>query len=338
MPRTSARHSSPDQPPKRVRRGTFAGALAPLLLAPAVLRTAYAQTAPPAMLRLASNAADDVTPLLWAQHTGLFAKAGLNVDIQRFNSGSVVTAAVVGRSVEIGKANLLSLIGARSHGIALQLVAPGELWLTDKPISGMIVLKDGPITGAKDLNGKTLPAGGLHDLLETASRAWVDANGGDSKTLHFIEMSSSIAPQALVDGRIAAATLSTPYLGNALATGKFRVLGRPEDAIAKRFMITGWFASEPTIQQNHDALMRFAQVCQQAAAYTDVHTAETVALTAPFWGIEPDVLAHMNRAYVAGVIDPKDIQPLADAALKYGVIEKPLDVADLISAVALRAR
>jgi NitT/TauT family transport system substrate-binding protein len=321
-----------------MRRSTFAGGLTAAALARALSERATAQSAPLVTLRLASNAADDVTPLLWAQHSGLFAKAGLSVDIQRFNSGSVVTAAVVGRSVEIGKSNLLSLMGARSHGIPLQLVAPGELWLSDKPISAMIVVKDGPIATAKDLNGKTLPAGGLHDLLETASRAWVDANGGDSKTLHFIEMSSSIAPQALIDGRVAAATLSTPYLGTALASGKFRILGRPEDAIAKRFMITGWFASEPTIADNHDALVRFGQVCQQAAAYTNVHTAETVPLTAPFWGIDADVLAHMNRAYVAGAVDPRDIQPLADAALKYGVIDTPLDVPSLISPVALRAR
>jgi ABC-type nitrate/sulfonate/bicarbonate transport system substrate-binding protein len=178
----------------------------------------------------------------------------------------------------------------------------------------------------------------LHDLLEISSRAWVDANGGDARTLKFIEMPSSASVQALVENRIAAATLSTPYLGNALATGKVRMLCRPEDAIAKRFMIGAWLANESFIAEHHDALVRFAQVVAKAAAYTNVHTAETVGITSAFWGLEPDVLAHMNRAYVALTVDPKDIQPMIDAAVKYGVVDKPVDVQELISSVALRPR
>jgi NitT/TauT family transport system substrate-binding protein len=316
-----------------VTRAVFAGGLA----AAALLRGRVALAdAPLVPMHLASNAADDVTPLLWAQHTGAFAKAGFDVDIQKFSTGSVISAAVIGGAIPIGKSSLLPLIGARSRGVPLQLVMPGELWLSDAPISGMVVLKDSPVKTARDLNGATLPAAGLHDLLETSTRAWVDANGGDARTLHFIELPSSAALQALVDGRIAAATLSTPYLGTVLASGKVRLVGRPEDAIAKRFMITGWFATESYIEKNHDALIRFAQVVQRSAAYTNVHHAETVSVTAPFWNVDPEVLATMNRAYVATAVDPRDIQPVIDAAAKYGVIDKPFPAEDLISAVAPR--
>jgi NitT/TauT family transport system substrate-binding protein len=322
-----------------VRRERFLGSLAVAALAtrPA---PAAADTPPPAPadLHLASNAADDVTPLLWAIKTGAFAKAGLNVDIQKFSTGSVISAAVIGGAVAIGKSSLLPLISARARGIPLQLVVPGELWLTDEPISGMVVLKESPVKSARDLNGTTLPAAGLHDLLETSTRAWVDAGGGDSKTLKFVELPSSAALQALEEGRIAAATLSTPYLGTVLASGKVRLIGRPEDAIAKRFMITGWFATEAFVAQHRDVVARFAQVVQTAALYTNAHHAETVSLTAPFWGVDPEVLATMNRAFVAPTVDPRDIQPVIDAALKYGVIDKPLQADDLISSVALRSR
>jgi NitT/TauT family transport system substrate-binding protein len=293
-----------------VRRERFLGSLAVAALAtrPA---PAAADTPPPAPadLHLASNAADDVTPLLWAIKTGAFAKAGLNVDIQKFSTGSVISAAVIGGAVAIGKSSLLPLISARARGIPLQLVVPGELWLTDEPISGMVVLKESPVK-----------------------------SGGDSKTLKFVELPSSAALQALEEGRIAAATLSTPYLGTVLASGKVRLIGRPEDAIAKRFMITGWFATEAFVAQHRDVVARFAQVVQTAALYTNAHHAETVSLTAPFWGVDPEVLATMNRAFVAPTVDPRDIQPVIDAALKYGVIDKPLQADDLISSVALRSR
>ena len=63
----------------------------------------------------------------------------------------------------------------------------------------------------------------------------------------------------------AAATLSNPYFGTVLASGKVRILGRPEDAIAKRFMITAWFASESTIEKNRDALTKFVRIIGQSA-------------------------------------------------------------------------
>ena len=268
----------------------------------------------------------------------MFTKAGFDVDIQKFNAGSAVTAALVGGAVDIGKADLLPLIAARSRGIPLQLVAPCQLWLTEKPISGMVVLKESKITTGKDLNGTTLAAPGLLDLIQTSTRAWTDAHGGDSKTLKFVELPSSASLEALIGGRIAAAALSAPYFGNAIASGKVRVLCHPDDAIAKRFMLSGWFASEAFIDKNRDVLARFVQIVEQAGAYTNAHNAETLAMSAQFTGIEPAVLGGMTRAFVASSVDPKDVQPLVDAAVKYGVIAKPVEVQQLISSVALRPR
>ena len=320
-----------------MQRHTFVGSLAALALANAAPPAADAQASPFA-LQLGSNAADDVTPVLWAQHSGMFAKASLAVDIQKFTAGSAVTAAVVGGALDVGKSSLLPLISARAHGVPLQLIAPGEIWLSEQPISGMVVLKDSPVVSAKDLNGKTLPTPSLRDIVETSSRAWIDANGGDSRTVHFVELPSAAVLAALLDGRVAAATLSNPYFGTVAASGKVRVLSRPEDAIAKRFMITAWFATESYIARNREALEKFVAIIQQAALYTNAHHAETVPVTAPFWGLDPAVLAGMTRSYVGSSVDPKDIQPLVDVAVRYGNIDKPVDVQQMISAVALRPR
>ena len=170
-----------------MRRRDFAGSLAALAVARAATRPLNAQT-PPFALQLGSNAADDVTPVLWAQHSGMFAKAGLAVDIQKFTSGSAVTAAVVGGALDVGKSSLLPLISARSHGVPVQLIAPAELSVGEDPSAGIIVLKDGPIKSARDLNGSTLPSPSLRDYFWIADRAWIDANGGDSKTVKFIEL------------------------------------------------------------------------------------------------------------------------------------------------------
>jgi NitT/TauT family transport system substrate-binding protein len=289
-------------------------------------------------VRVGTNAADDVTPLLWAKATGMFAKAGLDVQIQKLTSGSAVTAAVLGGTLDIGRSSLLPLISARSRGVGLVVVAPAELAIGEDQSAALIVLKDSPITSGRDLNGKTLPSPSLRDYFEVSTRAWIDANGGDSKTVKFIELPISSDLAALESGRIVAAALPNPFLQNALATGKMRILGRPNTAIAKRFLVTAWCATEAFVAQNRDALLKFTQTLHDSTVYTNAHESETVAVTAPFWGVDPSVLTSMARSPSAFTVDPKDIQPLIDAAFRYGVIEKPMRAETLISPVAYRGK
>jgi ABC-type nitrate/sulfonate/bicarbonate transport system substrate-binding protein len=288
-----------------------------------VARPAGAQSAA-VSLSVGTNAADDVTPLLWAKATGMFAKAGLDVDIQKLTSGSAVTSAVIGGSIDIGRSSVFPLISARNHGVPVKLIAPAELTEGQDPSGALIVLKDSPITSGHDLNGQTLASPALKDYFEISTRAWIDANGGDSKTTKFVELPIASDLAALEAGRIAAVGLPNPFLANALATGKVRVLGRPNTAIAKRFLVTGYFAMETFIDQHRDALARFARTMHDSTVYTVAHPAETVAVVAPFWGVDPQVLANMARSTEALTLDPKDLQPMIDVALRYGVIDKPM--------------
>jgi hypothetical protein len=69
--------------------------------------TALAQAAPTS-IRVASSPVGDVIPLLYAQNSGLFRNAGLDIALQKSNSGSAVAAALVGGEIEIGGERSLS--------------------------------------------------------------------------------------------------------------------------------------------------------------------------------------------------------------------------------------
>lgn len=297
----------------------------------AVAGPAGAQTAGLTAIRLGTNSADDITPLLWAQTSGMFARAGLKVDIQKFSSGSVALAAAIGGSLDIARASLLPVINARSHNIPVQIVAPAELSLAGDPTEGIVTLKDSPINAGKDLNGATMPIPALHDFDEVATRAWVDATGGDSKTVKFIELPSSAVLAALQQGRVAAAFLSNPFLTNAVQSGRVKVIGTPNDSIAKRFLITCFCSTTAFVEKNRDAIRKFADALQRSAVFTNSHHAEAVAAVAPFWGIDPSVIASMKKTVTASTLDPKDIQPLIDAAVRYNVIPAPITAKSMIA-------
>jgi ABC-type nitrate/sulfonate/bicarbonate transport system substrate-binding protein len=54
----------------------------------------------------------DAVPILWAQKTGMFAKAGIDIDLGRLPTGSAVTTAVAGGSLNIGKSTFFAVVAA----------------------------------------------------------------------------------------------------------------------------------------------------------------------------------------------------------------------------------
>lgn len=302
-------------------------------LAVLATRPVGAQTPTQTTIRVASNASDDVTPLLYAKKTGMFAAAGLDVELTRMNSGAAVSAGVLGGSIDIGKSSVVTLIAAHARGLPIEIVAPGALWISTAPIAGLLVKKDGPVMSARDLVGKTVVVAALGDLNDISTRAWVDQNGGDSRAVHFLEVPGSAALAALVAGRVDGVNIGNPEFSTMLSSGQVRLLGHPDDAIAKRFLVSAYFASSTYVAQNATAVTNFARVLRAAASYTNTHPAETLPITAEFWGIEPAVLASMARDTIGLSVDPREIQPLIDTTVKYAEIGLTFDAREMISRI-----
>jgi NitT/TauT family transport system substrate-binding protein len=320
-----------------IDRATFARTLAAAAAGAAGLRLrerASAEDLP--AVTVAGLINDTSTAALYADHAGLFRKAGLNVALQTFASGGAATAAVAGGAAQFGLSSLIGVITAHDRGVPFTLVAPAGIITPDVPYSQFVVRKDAPIKTGADLNGKTVGCAALKDLDALAIANWVDLNGGDSKTLKFVEMPAPVAAVAIEQGRIDGADLNTPTLARALAGGKVRVLAQIFDAIAPRFSNTAWFAMSDYADANHDVVTRFASAIADANRYCNAHHADTVALVAQNAKLDEALVASMARITFGDALRPQEIQPLIDLAFKYKAIAKPFDARALISPYALK--
>ncbi|MFN2460922.1 MAG: ABC transporter substrate-binding protein [Candidatus Velthaea sp.] len=294
------------------------------------MRPGYAAAAGPVAIRAGSAGDDDVTPLLYAQKSGILKRAGLDATVQRMSSGSAVASGVVGGTFDIGKSSLLSLINARGRGVPIMIIAPAGVYDASAPIGGLIVKSDGPIKTAADLNGKVIAVSALNDLYSISTKAWVDQHGGESSSIKLVELPISAVPEALQQGRIDAGNVLEPELEFAIESGKVRVLAHPFDAIARRFLYTAWFATTEYATKNRDVVERFVRAMRDAANYTNQHHDDTVALLADFTKVSPAVIGKATRSTAGTSIDPKDVQHLIDMAAKYKAIPAPFDAKDLI--------
>jgi NitT/TauT family transport system substrate-binding protein len=291
----------------------------------------------PAPITIAASANDSTTAGLYAVKAGLFKKAGLNVNLIAMNSGSAVAAAVAGGSVQIGNSSLLGVIEAHARHIPFTLVATSAMFDDARSRDlGLVVRTGSTIRTGRDLNGKTMAVPGLKDLNAFSAMAWIDKNGGDSSTVHFVEMPSAAALQAVVEGRIDATNLSTPLLTQGLKDGTVRALADPAGAISQRHLLLAWITTEDYAAAHRDEIERFARVMHDAAVYCNAHQAQTLGLIADFAKLDPAAVHDMQRVTFAPYLTAPLIQPLIDVAAKYKLIDAPFDAGELISPYALK--
>ena len=307
-----------------------------VLFAFIILSTSITSADAPTVIHVAGPPNEGYKDVYYAVQSGLFAKYGLDVQPRIVNGGAVVLAGLAGGSYEVGYSNLLPVLQAHLHGLAFQIVSPSTMFMSDRMQNAMLVAKESPLRAAHDLNGKTIGTQSLQDLNSVAMRAWIDKNGGDSKTIHVLEVPSAAAVAALTEHRIDAMALSEPLLGEALATGKVRVFARPQGAIADHFQAQVFVALSDFVSTHADAMSKFAKAMHESALYNNAHMNETVPLVASFTGVPADVIAHSVRAIDGEYASPRYIQPLIDAAAKYGMIAHDFPAAEIISPAALK--
>jgi NitT/TauT family transport system substrate-binding protein len=273
---------------------------------------------------------DGCSVIFYAKELGFFQKNGLDVEITTMPSGPAIAAAVAGGALDVGVANVATVAQARLRGLPLRYIAPSSMAEPSTMTDVVMVASDSAIRTGADLNNKIVAINGLKDLQQITASAWVDKHGGDSKTLHFVEMPIPQMAAALEAHRADAALDVEPFVSGARAQGQGKVIGDVLDGVAPRFMVVGWLAIDPWITAHADTVARFATAMRQAAAWANTHHAESAAILVRNTKIPASAVDSMARAQFGLTLDPAMIRPIVDAAVKYGVLEHPVDVNDLI--------
>jgi len=293
-------------------RLSAAAALMPLLSARAAAADA---------IRVIGLPIDTGLEVQYAQAAGLVEQSGLNLHVDTLAFGAAVQAAVVGGAAEIGLTNVSSLATARERGLPLVVIAPSGLYISKEPSSVLMVARDSALRNASDLNGKTVAVNGLKSISQLGPEAWIDKNGGDSKTVHWIDMPFADMPLALSAHRIDAALVAEPQATTAKKDA--RVFANVYDAIAPRFLITAWFANAAWVTANPEPARKFATMIYRAAAWSNAHRAQTAEVLIASTHLDPEIVHAMPRVTFAESAEPATMKPHLDAALRYGLITKP---------------
>lgn len=295
---------------------------------------ASAATGPLVPVRVGSVANDEATPILYAQTSGLFRDAGLDVELQVISNGTAVAAAVAGGAIDLGRGSLFSIITAHARNVPLTMIAGSAVTWPTTQNAGLVVLADSALHSGADFNGKIVSAAALNDIMVVGVRAWVDKTGGRSETMQFVELTGSEAGAALDSRRIDGAGVVNPWLAQLAASSKYRVVCDPGAAIAPLILSSAWFGNTDYVTKNRSTVRSFATALAKSSAYCLDHPQQTAPLIAKLSGVDVATIQHMTRAHYSVALDPRQIQPLIDAAAKYKIIPSAFDARDMITGAA----
>lgn len=303
-----------------------------LALAAIVSSSAAAQTAAALVpVKIASTPDDTFVAVIYAQRSGMFRQAGLDVTLEPSStSGAAIAAGVASGAYDIGKSSLSSLLAAHLRGIPFTLIAPGTLYDPKTPYGMLIVAKDSPVKTAKDLNGQTVAVAALNSLDQTAISAWMDTHGGDSKSLKFIELPMSEDGAALAQHRIAASLTIRPQLDQALASGQARELAPAFSAVSNHYLVSAWFTTTDYASKHPDVVAKFRRVVEQAAAYGNKHHDVTAPLLAEVSKIPLAVITGTERGVLGTELTPALVQPVIDKGAQYNLLSRSFPAAEII--------
>lgn len=271
---------------------------------------------------------DSAGPTFYAEALGYYKSAGLNVTLNFANNS---TAALAGGALAIAAMPVTLVAIARDKGVPFVMIAPLSLYVSTTPDHALIVLKDAPYRTAADLNGKTIGTRDLGNMSYFAARAWLDKNGGDSKSIRWYELSDPLDVAAMKAGRLDAASISEPALTPALRSGDVRVLAPVFDAIAPRFLVAGCVTTDAFAKAHPEVIRRYADAIARAAKWANANQAQSGAILEKY--THTPVPPGAARALYGDRLRVAEVQPVLDLMLATGQIKTAQRASDLFSSV-----
>jgi NitT/TauT family transport system substrate-binding protein len=218
---------------------------------------------------------------------------------------------------------------ARQNGVPIVIIAPTSIYSSAAPTSGIIVLKNSPVRKASDLDGKVVATRDISNMSYYGAKAWIDKNGGDSKSIKWIEISDTQTVPAMLAGRVDAASVSEPALDDAIHGPDARMLAPVYDAIGDKFLIAAYFTTEEYARAHPDAVRTFAKVIVAAGVWANRNRALSAKILEKYAGVA--VAPGTTRVTYAELMRVADVQPVLDMLQQYGVLKSPIHAADLFA-------
>ena len=243
-------------------------------------------------LVVAAVPATDSAGLYIAQERGMFAAAGLQVQIKPANSSADVINAQEHGLVDISSGAYPSYIAADAKGANFRVLVSGS---TMGPATQEImVAPNSPINTVAQLRGKTIAINApdnigtvlVDSLLNDNAVNW-RPNAPAADQVHLVTMPFPKMARALQDGQVDAAWMPEPFITEDEESIGAQPLADTDQGAAESLPIAGYVVTQSWLDKNPNTAAVFRSVMEKAQAIAAQNQSEVQQAMSRYAGVQP---------------------------------------------------
>lgn len=275
-------------------------------------------------LNVAVFASLNGVPTFAADEKGLFAEDDFDVTIKTAKTSSEMVPQLLGGKVDLALVDMATSLVAASQGIDIVYVAAATnggvpAGQEEFSFANLWATKDSKLTSLADLTGKTVGVPQIKSQPWVDIRGSVDAAGGDSSKIKFIEAPDTLA--ALKSGQVDATITSEPLGTIERAKGELKVLGPVNSGGGNTAYV--WIATRAWAEKHADLVAEFTDTIRAANTQVNADADLRVATAASVLGAPAEVLKNAAfPVYAEKPLTAEDLDKSIQYMDKYDMFEK----------------
>lgn len=267
-------------------------------------------------------------PVVHADETGLFADAGLDVELHTTAGGAQAIPSLIAGEYDFVYTNYVSAVIAAEQGLPVVVVAGNDVGADDHAI---MVTADSPLSEPADLEGATVGVNSLQNVGSLAVSAILEDAGADPGLVDFVELPYPVMGAALEQGEIDAMWQVEPFTTGALADGH-EVLFPLFDGPTGDLPVAGWITTRDFADENPEAVDAFRDTLSTSVDQVRDDRDLLVDLVPTYTEVSAEVVAEVAMPVWDAAPDPEGLAATADLMERFGLIGEAFDTTEMIDA------
>ena len=218
----------------------------------------------------------------------------------------------------------------REQGVPVKI-----LYLGHRDGSTVMVQKDSAAKSLRDLRGKVFAIPSKYSNQNLVIHKLMEDQGVKPDEIRFVEMPPPDMPGALAAKAIDAYFIGEPHAARAELDGSGRVLYLAKD-IWPHFISCVLVATEKLIKERPAVVKDLVRGIAESGEWAETHRLDAAKVAAPYFRQDEKVVRYVltqppdRVSYRMLTPTDEDLQKIHDMALKAGILQKPIEMKDLI--------
>jgi NitT/TauT family transport system substrate-binding protein len=253
----------------------------------------------------------------------------------RFESQRFTDFPTIVESIKSGRLEATFMIAPLAMKLREQGVPVKILYLGHRDGSTVMVQKNSAAKSLRDLRGKIFAIPSKYSNQNLVIHKLMEDQGVKPDEIRFVEMPPPDMPGALAAKAIDAYFIGEPHAARAELDGSGRVLYHAKD-IWPRFISCVLVATEKLIKERPAMVKDLVRGIAESGEWAETHRLEAAKVAAPYFRQDEKVVRYVltqppdRVSYRMLTPTDEDLQQIHDMALKARILEKPIEMKDLI--------